>query len=119
MKLTTFGNLNENPLVRTARYLVLAAAAGAVLAIAQALPGVDIPGNYDAAILATAIPMLAGLEKRIRDLNARAKGESPRAVEPPTSGPTPLRGEGGDTNILVVVLVVLIFLIVAGVITIR
>lgn len=83
---TTYGDLNENPIVRTLRYLVLAAAAGAVLALTQALPGVDIPGNYDALIIGAAVPALAGLEKRIRDLNARAKGEPAKTVEPATGG---------------------------------
>ena len=79
MSFTTFGHLNENPLVRTARYLVLAGIAGGILAIATALPGVDIPGEYDAIIIGIAVPALIGLEKKIRDWNASNSAN----VEPP------------------------------------
>lgn len=89
MQFTTFGNLNENPVIRTLRYLVLAGLAGAVLAVINVLPGVDLPGNYDAIIIGAVVPVLAGLEKRIRDLNARAQEQPPAVVEPAQPPPTP------------------------------
>jgi hypothetical protein len=61
-----FGNLNERPLFRFLRYLAFAAAAGAVVAVANALPGVDIPGDYDAVIVGIAVPALAAADKWLR-----------------------------------------------------
>ncbi len=57
---------NENPWVRTIRYLAFVGVAAAVVAINEALPSVDFPGELDATIIAVAGPLLAGLDKFLR-----------------------------------------------------
>lgn len=57
---------NENPIVRIGRILIMAGISGAALAIAQTLPGIDIPGDYDAIIIAGGTAVLAGVDKWAR-----------------------------------------------------
>ena len=61
------GGLNEYPLVRMARYMMMAAAAAVVTVAIQELPGIDFPGTYDAAIVIISTPLLAGADKWLRD----------------------------------------------------
>lgn len=66
------GAYNENWLARMTRAGILAGVAAAAVAIANVLPSVDIPGNYDVTIIAVATPVLIGLDKWLRGRAAGA-----------------------------------------------
>jgi hypothetical protein len=64
---------NEHPLGRFVRYIAFAALAGACVGVANALPGIDIPGEYDAVIVGILVPALASADKAIRNWMARGQ----------------------------------------------
>lgn len=68
------GGVNEYPLVRTARLMLMAAALAAVTVLANELPRIDLPGEYDALIVVVGTPVLAGSEKWLRDRGAPPTG---------------------------------------------
>lgn len=68
------GGVNEYPIVRTARLMLIAAALAGITALLQALPGIDFPGDYDPLIVMVGTPIVAGAEKWLRDHNAPATG---------------------------------------------
>ena len=60
------GTYNGHWLARLVRTALMAGIAGAALAVAGALPGIDIPGNYDVVIVGLAVPVLSGIDKWAR-----------------------------------------------------
>jgi hypothetical protein len=61
-----WGDRNEQPIWRAARLLWMAAISGAAVAVAEALPGVDIPGEFDTVIVTTLTALLAAVDKWAR-----------------------------------------------------
>lgn len=57
---------NEVAWVRCVRYLAFGAASAAVVWLAAAVPSMDFPGRSDAAIVAVAVAVLAGIDKFLR-----------------------------------------------------
>ena len=62
----TLGGWNAGFFGRTARVLAMAALAAAAVGVAQALPGIDFPGESDALIVSGLTALLAGVDKWAR-----------------------------------------------------
>lgn len=60
------GSYNGHWLARLVRTALMAGIAAAALAVAGALPGIDIPGNYDVVVVGLAVPFLTGVDKWAR-----------------------------------------------------
>ena len=57
---------NENPILRFARVVLMAAVSAALVAALEALPGIDWPGEYDAMVVSLGTAVLAALDKLVR-----------------------------------------------------
>ena len=57
---------NENPVLRFARVVLMAAVSAAIVAALEALPSVDWPGEYDAMVVSLGTAVLAALDKLVR-----------------------------------------------------
>ena len=60
------GGYNEFPLARLARLAIMAGIGAGAVALSNALPGTDLPGDYDAVITMFAVPVLASIDKWAR-----------------------------------------------------
>lgn len=57
---------NEKALVRFVRYLVFGALSAGAVWLINNLGSTDIPGEWDAVVIAVVVPALAGLDKLLR-----------------------------------------------------
>lgn len=84
--ITGAGGINESAIVRTVRYLAVAAAIAGLEAVANTvIPSLNLDPTQKAIILGLALPLIAGAEKWLRN-----RGPAPAAPTRPAPPASPV-----------------------------